>query len=373
MTAGAAIELPWTSVPLGVVSATLAASKVRSREASRPAVAVATALGIGAAIASREWWPVAPHGADLRPIRTPLRSQPAPTGEGLAVVVNQAAGRAPDGDLAGMIRERLPEARVVELEDGADLEIALREAAEGARALGIAGGDGSLNSAAGIARDRGIPLMVIPAGTLNHLARDLGLNSMEQAVDAVRDGDLVAIDVGEIDGKPFLNAASFGSYAELVDTREALEDRIGKWPAMAVALTRVLRRAQPTIAEIDGTRQSVWMIFIGNCRYHPHGFAPAWRERLDDGLLDIRTVTARHPGSRTRLLFAVLTGRLSRCRVYDERTATTLHLRSLDGPARLARDGETFDGPAEFTVTKHSERLMVYVPHDDDQPSSTRR
>jgi undecaprenyl-diphosphatase len=215
--------------------------------------------------------------------------------------------------------------------------------------------------------------MVIPAGTLNHLARDLGLRSTEQAVDAVRNGDLVAMDVGEIDGRLFLNTASFGAYADLVDTRESLENRLGKWPAMLVALTRVLRHARPTVVELDGTRQPLWMIFVGNCRYHPHGFAPTWRARLDDGLLDVRVVSARHPGSRSRLLLAVLTGRLSRCRVYEERTVTELRVRSLDEPARLARDGETFDGSADFTVTKRSEPLMVFVPHDDDQSSSTRR
>jgi undecaprenyl-diphosphatase len=336
-------------------------------------MAGAATVGIGAAIASRRVWPVAPKSAELRPVRTPRQSQPSPSGEGLVVLINPGAGTAVDGDLADTIRMGLPQAQVVQLDDGADLESALRDAANGARALGMAGGDGSLNAAAGVAHERGLPLMVIPAGTLNHLARDLGLESVEQAVDAVRRGDLAFMDVGDIDGKPFLNTASFGSYAELVDTREQLEERTGKWPAMVVALARVLRRAQPLVIEIDGARRSLWMIFIGNCRYHPHGFAPTWRERLDDGLLDVRLVSAQSPGSRVRLVVAVLTGRLSRCRVYEERTVTELHVRSLDGPVRLARDGETFDGSAEFTVIKRSKPLMVYVPQDEDQSSSTRR
>jgi undecaprenyl-diphosphatase len=373
MAAGASMELPWTSLPLGVLSAGVAVTKIRRNATNRQAVMVATVVGLGAAIGSRRVWPVAPRAAELRPVRATTKSQPSPAGEGLAIVVNQAAGKAPDDDLAGTLGDSLPAARVAELEDGADLETVLRQAAEGALALGVAGGDGSLNTAAGVAHERRIPLMVIPAGTLNHLARDLGLHSTEQAVDAVRNGDLVAMDVGEIDGKLFLNTASIGSYAELVDTRESLEERIGKWPAMLVALARVLRRSRPVRIEIDGEPRSVWMVFVGNCRYHPHGFAPTWRERLDDGLLDVRTVSARHPGSRTRLLFSVLTGRLSRCRVYDERTATTLRVRSLDGPARLARDGETFDGSPEFTVTKRDEPLLVYVPREDHQSSSTFR
>jgi undecaprenyl-diphosphatase len=193
-------------------------------------------------------------------------------------------------------------------------------------------------------------------------------------VEAVRRGDLIAMDVAEIDGRLFLNTASFGSYAELVDTRERFEQRIGKWPALVVALARVLRHARPTIVEIDGTRQSLWMIFIGNCRYHPHGFAPTWRARLDDGQLDVRLVNAREPGSRARLLLAVLTGTLSRCRVYEERLVTELRVQTLMDGTRLARDGETFEGSGEFTVRKQDTPLMVYVPHADaDQSLSTRR
>jgi undecaprenyl-diphosphatase len=281
------------------------------------------------------------------------------------VLVNRDAGSSPDDGLVEMIRARLPDARVIEIEEGVDLEAALREAADGAHALGMAGGDGSLNAAAGVAYEHGLPLMAIPAGTLNHLARDLGLDSAEQAVEAVRRGDLIAMDVAEIDGRLFLNTASFGSYADLVDARERLERRIGKWPALFVALVQVLRDRQPTVVEIDGTREPLWMIFVGNCRYHPHGFAPTWRARLDDGKLDVRLVSAREPGSRARLLLAVLTGSLSRCRVYEERLVTELNVRMPSGGARLARDGETFDGSDEFAVRKRPTQLMVYVPHCD--------
>ena len=222
-----------------------------------------------------------------------------------------------------------------------------------------------MNAAAGVAHERDLPLMAIPAGTLNHLARDLGLDSAEQAVEAVRRGDLIGMDVAEIDGRLFLNTASFGSYADLVDARERLEQRIGKWPALLVALAQVLRRARPTEVDIDGTRQPLWMIFIGNCRYHPHGFAPSWRARLEDGSLDVRLVSAKAPGSRLRLLLAVLTGTLSRCRVYDERLVTELHVRTLRGDTRMARDGETFTGSGDFTVRKRPTPLMVYVPHPD--------
>jgi undecaprenyl-diphosphatase len=179
----------------------------------------------------------------------------------------------------------------------------------------------------------------------------------------VRQGSAAEIDVGWIAGRPFLNTASFGGYVELVDAREALESRIGKWPAMAVALARVLRHGEPVDVTLDGDRRLLWIVFVGNCRYLPEGMAPTWRERLDDGRLDVRVVDASHPFSRTRLVLAALTGTLRRSQVFETWQATELHVRSADGPLRLARDGETFDGDDDFEIAKNGSRLVVFTPH----------
>jgi undecaprenyl-diphosphatase len=230
-------------------------------------------------------------------------------------------------------------------------------------ALGVSGGDGTINTAAQVALDADKALMVVPTGTFNHLARDLGVASTADAIDAVKSGEAVAVDVATIGGRVFLNTASFGSYVELVDARERLEKRIGKWPAVVVALVRVLRHSDPIDVEIDGVPKKVWMAFIGNCRYHPSGFAPTWRERLDDGLLDVRYVSGDQPYARTRLIMAVMTGRLGRSKVYSQSTVKGLRLRSLEGPLRLARDGESFDGPGDLVIEKLEKRLAVYAPH----------
>ena len=218
-----------------------------------------------------------------------------------------------------------------------------------------------------MAAARKLPLLVVPGGTLNHFAHALGLETIADAAAAVRDGRVVAVDRAEIDGRTFLNTGSIGSYTDLVDAREKLESRIGKWPAMIVALVHVLRHSEPVPVELDGVATSVWMIFIGNCRYHPDGFGPSWREKLDDGILDIRIVHG-HPWSRVRLLASVLTGTLGRCRVYEQRCVRRMHVRSLDGPLRLARDGETFDGSEEFDICKADEPLLVFVPQPRDGP-----
>jgi undecaprenyl-diphosphatase len=107
------------------------------------------------------------------------------------------------------------------------------------------------------------------------------------------------------------------------------------------------------------------MIFIGNCVYEPPGLAPGWRERLDDGLLDVRYVAAGSPWCRARLVAALLTGQLGRSKVYRREVVRSLEVRSLHGPLRLACDGETFDaGGDAFMVEKHPSRLAVYARFD---------
>lgn len=334
-------------------------------------IALRLAAGVAVGVATRFVWPVAPkEPAAVAPHRTYSDLGPGGDGAGIGIVVNPGAGSGavgPTVPVAEVLRAGLPEAEIVELADGDDLVEALtRLAADGRGVIGVAGGDGSINAAAGVALEHKLPLVLVPAGTLNHLARDLGLERVDDAIEAVRSGQATEIDVGWIAGRPFLNTASFGSYVDLVDAREVLEDRIGKWAAMTVALAGVLRRGTPVEVELDGKRRSLWLVFVGNCRYLPEGMAPTWRERLDDGQIDIRVVDASHPFCRTRLVLAAVTGTLRRSRVFETWQATSLHVRSADGPLRLARDGETFAGEDEFEVVKNGARLTVFTPRLPD-------
>ncbi len=284
-----------------------------------------------------------------------------PTGEGVVVVVNQSAGSA-DDTVAAAVRDGLPAATVHLEEDPAAIPDRLEAVAvgQGVRALGVAGGDGTISAAAAVAAAHGLPLVAIPAGTLNHLAQDLGVHSAQDAVAAVVEGSAVEVDLARMGGRVFVNTASLGSYTALVDAREALQDRIGKWPAVVVAGWRVLRRGEPIEVELDGVPRRLWMAFIGNCRYEPEGFAPSHRPRLDDGLLDVRWIDADQPLCRIRLVAGLLLGRLGRSPVYHEHTADSLVIRSAEGPMRLACDGETFDGDAEVTVQKTGEHVVLY-------------
>ncbi len=358
---GAGQELPVLAGPLLALATAVAYSRVHSGVHHPSDVVGGAIVGAGAGYATRRLWQVAPHEPAAAAVvleRHPV--EPSPEGAGLVIVVNPSAGSS--GRVADELHEALPEAEVIELAEGDDLLAALSDAADRGCTVGVAGGDGSINAAAGVAAEADKPLLVVPAGTLNHFALALGVNTVADAAGAVSNGQAVAVDRAVIDGHGFVNTASIGSYVELVDAREKLEAKIGKWPAVIVSLWTVMRRTAPVEIEIDGEYRNVWMVFIGNCRYDPPGFAPSWREHLDDGQLDIRIVDGTHPWSRARLLLSVVTGRLAACGAYEQRYAPSMHVKSLQGELRLARDGETFDGSEEFTITKTDEPLLVYVP-----------
>ena len=335
----------------------------------------AVAAGAAAVWVRRVILPKRPDDAPLPiPRRIPdPEERPAPDGTGVRIVVNPSSGPAWTQPPTDELRAGLPGAEIIELEPEDDLEQILCH--DDLVAIGAAGGDGTLSAVATIAADRDVPFVAVPAGTLNHLARDLGLDTVDDAIAAVRAGTVTHMDLGQAGDRCFANTLTFGGYSQVVDARERLEKRLGKWPALLVALVRELPRMEPLCVEIDGETRRVWIAWIGNGRYDPTGFGPSWRERLDDGLLDVRIVNGVRKYSRTRFAFDVLTGRLSKCPVYEEHQVASLSIRSLDGPLRLAADGETYDGPEELEVTVRPQVLRVAVPPDpervSDRPNTT--
>ena len=354
-----AVEVPKLGGAALPAAAALAATK---RERFAPTDVAAAATGVAASITV---FPRVDH-EPARGVSVAERRhvEPLPDGTGLTVVVNDSSGSGTASACCDEIAEGLPHAAIRRFDpDGDDDLVALLEsAAAESVALGVVGGDGTVNLAARIALEAGVPLVVFPGGTLNHFARDLGLDLVADSIEAVRNGQVVAIDVGTIDDRPFVNNASIGSYSELVDERERLEDRLGKWPAMVVALVRVLRRGRRFEIALDGDERVVWMVFFGNAAYEPAGFAPSTRPDLVDGLIDVRLVDAAQPLSRTRLVAALLLGALARSRVYERRLVNRITVRCPGyDSTRLAADGETFDGPGAFVVGKRPAALLVHV------------
>jgi undecaprenyl-diphosphatase len=362
---GVSLEWPALAPVVGTLAAGVAYGRVHTGVHYPADVLVGLALGVGSAMLVRSSWPVRPDHAGAA--TAPAVAAPAlPHGDGLTVVINLGAGSADGEELRESIAKELPAAEVVVCDDPERLEECLEKAAAHAQALGIAGGDGTIGCGAGVALRHDLPLAVFPAGTLNHFAADLGLEDVAQVAGAVAAGEAAQVCVGSAvpDGSDlfFLNTFSVGLYPEMVHRREQRERWLGKWPALAVALAEVLHAAEPLDIEVDGEPRRLWLLFGGNGRYHPAGFAPSWREQLDDPQIDVRMVDASRRLGRTRLVAAVLSGRLGRCRVYEERRVDKLALTITGDDVQLARDGEVGPLPPELCLRPAARPLVVYRP-----------
>ncbi|MFC8454733.1 bifunctional phosphatase PAP2/diacylglycerol kinase family protein [Kitasatospora sp. NPDC057223] len=375
---GVAIEAPLLAAVVAPVAGAVAASRVYVGAHYPGDVLAGVALGAGAAALTLRWWP--------RKITAPVPAAPARVavpaltgGAGLCVVVNTGSGGGNGADGPGPAAEELAallpgaDIRLFGPDDddlAALLETAADDAAARGGALGVCGGDGTVNLAATIAAGRGLPLAVFPGGTLNHFAVDLGIRSLAATAEAVEAGTGCAVDLGlATDGtrqRAFVNTFSLGVYPELVTLRESLEDRLGKWPALAVAVLRVLATAEPVEVEISGVPRRLWLLFAGNGAYDPPGFAPTRRAGLADGLLDIRTVDGSSPCARTRLAGALLSGTLGRSRVYRAARLSALEVTSLGTADRISLDGEAVPATGHLRLAKSRAGLTVYRPADPE-------
>ncbi|GHH50475.1 undecaprenyl-diphosphatase [Streptomyces candidus] len=370
--AGVALEAPRYGALLAPVAAAVAFSRVYVGVHYPGDVLAGCALGVAAAAVTCHWWP--PRPAYVRDGRTRVEAPALPRGEGLVVAVNSGSGKGVPGRLPARehLRLLLPEAEIMACGAGDDLmavlDKAVARAGERAGVLGVCGGDGTVSAAAARAARAGLPLAVFPGGTLNHFALDAGATTFEDTAHAVHYGEAVRVDLARVtdgDGArvtDFVNTFSIGLYPELVRRREQWEGRLGKWPAAALSLFGVLRDATPLDITLDGERRSLWLLFAGNGRYLPDGLAPTHRPRLDDGLLDVRTVDAEARLARTRLVISALAGALGRSHVFRAERVERLSLTGLAHVDLLAHDGETTPAPDTLHLAKSPAALTVYAP-----------
>ncbi|MCW2739654.1 MAG: putative glycerophosphatase [Blastococcus sp.] len=360
---GLAMESPLAGAALAPVALGVGYSRVHVGVHYPGDVVAGLAVGGALAAASQHWWRVRPK--DPARVRPALEAPALPEGEGLVVAVNPRSGP-DDYDPAEDIRRILPRAEVLELTEDAGVDELLGEAARSgrARALGVAGGDGSVAAAAAVALEHDLPLAVIAAGTLNHFARDVGLQTPQDTADAVVSGQAVRVDVAEVNGTPFLNTSSIGAYPEMVGRRDRLSGRMGKWLALTVAAAQVLRRQSPVELVVNDRPLSVWIVFIGNCLYTPRGLSPAWRPRLEDGLLDVQYLRADLRFGRTRAVLATLLGVSEHTRSYGHFTAEEVRVVSRSGRQQVAYDGEMGEKATEFQFRKRA-ALTVYCCRTD--------
>jgi diacylglycerol kinase family enzyme len=266
----------------------------------------------------------------------------------------------------------------VVLKPGDDLrQLANDTIAHGADLLGMAGGDGSQALVAAVASRHGIPFVVVPAGTRNHFALDLGLDrdDVSGALDAYEDGVDKAVDLAEVNGRTFVNNASMGVYAKIVqsaDYRDAkmqtaaaiLPDLLGP---MAKPLD--LRFTLPSGEEADTAQ----LLLVSNNPYQlPRLRGGGMRERIDDGVLGIAFVRVDTAAEAKKLAVLEAAGRARQFASWNDWTASEFEVRS-GGPVEIGVDGEalTLQPPLHFVSRPRA--LTVRLPRTASRrPPATR-
>jgi diacylglycerol kinase family enzyme len=233
-----------------------------------------------------------------------------------AILVNSSAGRLNRAEC----EERVEQIRAAFAALGVQTEFFLCEPARLTRtarqlasrsfdAVIAAGGDGTVSAVAAGLAGTAMPLAVIPLGTLNHFAKDLAMPlPLGDAVRAIHDGASEPVDVGEVNGRVFINNSSIGLYPEAVIVRDDQRKRgWNKFPAMLLAAARVLWRF-PLLAVCVATPERTVatkapFVFFGNNEYSTTLRSVGKREALDKGVLSVHTVRAR---SRVKMLWLVV-------------------------------------------------------------------
>ncbi len=184
-------------------------------------------------------------------------------------------------------------------------EVARQAVAGGADLLGVAGGDGTQALVAGIAAEHGLPFLVISAGTRNHFALDLGLDREDPSacLSALRDGVELRVDLGVINGQTFVNNASFGAYAEIVETPAYRDDKrnttLNTLPDLLQGQRGAHLRVQADDTQIDAPQA----LLVSNNPYGTGDLAGLGRRaRLDRGILGVVGVTVSNAAQAAGLL-----------------------------------------------------------------------
>ncbi len=242
-------------------------------------------------------------------------------------------------------------------------DVARKAVARGADLLGVAGGDGTQALVAGIAAEHGLPFVVISAGTRNHFALDLGLDREDPSacLGALSDGVELRVDLGMINGRVFVNNASFGAYAEVVETPAYRDDKLNTTLKLLPDLLQGHRGARLS-ARADGTEteiRSPQALLVANNPYGTGDVAGlSRRSRIDRGILGVAGVKVRS----ARQAVDLLRGR----KAVGLRVLTTKKIEISADAAEIpvGVDGEAVSMSTPVTCTISPSALRVWVPRD---------
>jgi diacylglycerol kinase family enzyme len=290
-----------------------------------------------------------------------------------AIIINSASGTNDKEEASERLGElfaaRGLKPRVTLARSGEEIvELARRAVREDCNPIVAGGGDGTINAVASqiVGTDR--LLGVLPLGTLNHFAKDLKIPlDLEGAASNILDGEAAQVDVGEVNGRIFLNNSSLGLYPSIVRHREKQQERLGrgKWPAFIWATLTVLRRYPFLTVRLSTDKQEMLrrtpFIFVGNNEYEMESFNVGARSCLDAGQLSL--YTAHRTGRLGLLRFALraLFGGLRDENDFDAVCTREVFVETRRRRLRVATDGEVtvMHTPLHYRVLPGALRVLV--------------
>lgn len=291
----------------------------------------------------------------------------------IAVVLNASSGHGEATKVAARLQEIFGaagrETQITLAGSGGELRSAVREAVEaGCDTLVAGGGDGTINTAASAVVGREITLGVLPLGTLNHFAKDLGIPlDLEQAAKIILEGAWCRVDIGEVNGRFFLNNSSLGAYPAIVRLRERYRASFpGKWIAAFWAALTVMRR-NPFMAvklHVEGQEmiRRTPLLLVANNEYRTTGIHAGTRESIARGRLALYVLNAEgRPGLLRLALKTILEG-AERVKELDLFTVDEVAVETRRRRAQVALDGEvlTLESPLHYQIRPAA--LRVHVP-----------
>jgi diacylglycerol kinase family enzyme len=299
----------------------------------------------------------------------------AARGSAISLIVNRRAGgfynsRALSELIATLERYGLQPEPILVGKRGDPGDAARDALARGARTLVAAGGDGTVRAVASALLDSEAILGVLPMGTLNHFARDLQIPlDIESACSVIAHGAVAKIDVGEVNGRAFINNSGLGIYPRMVAWREEYQrEGWAKWAALFWASVTVLRgmpflQLRLTSAGAEVARLTP-MIFIGNNEYELEGLSAGTRRRVDAGRLFIYAVNARTPGRLLHLSLLALLGRLRQPEDFESLCVVEAWIETTRRWLKVSLDGEVvrLETPLHYRTRPAALRVIVPQP-----------
>jgi diacylglycerol kinase family enzyme len=253
---------------------------------------------------------------------------------------------------------------------GGELRSVVKAAAREQPPMIVAGGgDGTLSTVAGLLKGTGIAFGVLPLGTLNHFAKDLRIPmDVKEAIRVLAEGHVIEVDVGEVNGKVFLNNSSLGIYPDVVRERKRQQSRLGRgkrWALFWATITAMRRAAflHVRMRLHDGEREyRAPFVFIGNNPYVMEGFNIGVRDTLSSGVLSVYVTQRRSRWALFGLGLRALFGQLRQAKDFEALTAEALTIESRHPYMHVATDGEValMQTPLHYRV--HPLALRVVAP-----------